>query len=323
MFAVVLTTASLLVPSAASAQSTLDVSAPGVGFYTVLGVSPSSQTVSISATPASKSAWAVTNLAELPKWLTVTPANGALPATLTLAVNADKLPCGVHQATVTVSTSGNPATSQRIPVLFAIACPGAARAGFGPSVYAVEISYTGYTGLASGYPDCKVNPKGTDRMFGIVIGNEGVPPGEDVRYSGTLIRLTRIDYCETRGVDELVWCAATLTGTAAMKVDLEVYGEQGRGAYMKARHDGGPFTRSMKGSCDPKDQLIWEKEYPRDDAVKAGESGDEGGGASPNGQPIDDPTSKLFAGGRARLVVGTFPPDRPDGWTLTVIRKIQ
>jgi hypothetical protein len=79
----------------------------------------------------------------------------------------------------------------------------------------------------------------------------------------------------------------------------------------------------VTGSCHSADQLTWEREYPRDDALKPGDSGDEGGGATPNGQPIDDPLSKLFAAGRARLVVGTFPPERPDGWTMTVIRKLR
>lgn len=329
-----------LLASPVYAQSMLQLSAPGVGFYTMLGVNPPPQTMPIRTSAASTSAWSVTNLSQLPSWLTVTPANGTFPASLTFSVDVKNLPCDIYRTAVTVSASAVPSSAQQIPVLLTVVCPGGTpsgaagarggppvvppRGGAGvPSIYAVELKYTGYTGLASGYPDCKVDPNGTDRMFGIVVGLENLPPDEDIVYRGTLIRLTQIDFCETKAADPNVWCAATLTGTAAMKVDIEVYSDQGRGAYVKARHDGGPFTRSVRGTCDPSDQVIWEKEYPRDDALKPGDPGDEGGGASPNGQPIDDEKSRLFAGGRTRLVVGTFPPSQPDGWTLTVLRKIQ
>jgi hypothetical protein len=310
-----------LLASTALAQN-LAVSQPGVGFSALVGgPNPAPQTISVTSTPAAGANWTITSTQ--PAWLSVTPPNGAAPGTLTFSVNVAGLAPGTYRASVVVTSAGPPPSTKAITVTLTVVAPVPNQ-----SVYVVEFRYTGYVGLASAYPDCPVNPKGTDILAGIVVGNEGVPPGEAVVYSGTLVRLTSVDFCETRGRrnpndDERVWCAAKLIGTAAMKVDLEVYGETGRGAWLKARHDGGQFTRSVTGSCDPADQLTWEKEYPRDDALKPGDPGDEGGGATPNGQPIDDEPSRLFASGRARLVVGTFPPARPDGWTLTVIAKLR
>jgi hypothetical protein len=320
-YAVAFGLACAFLTSPAFAQN-LAVSQPGVGFSALAGgPSPAPQTISVTSTPAAGANWTITSTQ--PAWLTVTPATGATPGTLTFAVNVAGLAPGTYRANVVVTSPGPPPSTKTITVTLTVVAPAPNQ-----SVYVVEFRYVGYVGLATAYPDCPVNPKGTDILRGIVVGSEGVPAGENVVYSGTLVRLTSVDFCETRGRrnpddDERVWCAAKLIGTAAMKVDLEVYGEEGRGAWLKARHDGGPFTRSVTGSCDPADQLIWEKEYPRDDALKPGDPGDEGGGATPNGQPIDDPQSKLFVSGRARLVVGAFAPAQPDGWTLTVIAKLR
>lgn len=54
--------------------------------------------------------------------------------------------------------------------------------------------------------------------------------------------------------------------------------------------------------------------------------GDDGGGGSPNGQPIEDrfsPDTMFAPGGLARLRVGYYPLDpRPRGWALRAIRRI-
>jgi hypothetical protein len=315
---VVLALAAATTPAFAQA---LVSSRPGLGFFALAGgPNPAPQTVSISTAAGSAAAGCAITSTQPPR-LTVTPA--ATTGTFSLSVNTAGLPAGTHRATVVLNCNGTPV---RIPVMLTIVS-----AAPNQSVYEVEFRFIGVLSIlipADTLRECPgINLKGTDVMMGLLAGNEGTPPGEDVTYTGTLLRLTSLDFCETKGKrgpqdDERVWCKASLTGSSTMAINLEVYGESGRGAWLKAHHDGGPFTRSVTGACDRADQLTWEKEYPKDDALKAGDPLDEGGGASPNGQPIDDPSSKLFAGGRARLVVGTFPTQQ-DAWTLTVIRRLR
>ena len=198
--------------------------------------------------------------------------------------------------------------SRRLIVLLATLTPRADDAA-----YLVEFRYTGYTGLVEGYPNCQVNPLGFDVLKGVVTGREAVARGDDVEYHGTLGRMTSIDFCETRGKtsagdDERVWCAAKLTGIASMKVQLDVYGEIGRGAWLKADPDGSWFTGSVKGTCESADMREWEQDYP---------GGDSGG--SPSGQPIDE--SAVVGGPRTRRPQRPhgsgcrhFPLPEPKGW---------
>lgn len=259
-----------------------------------------------------------------PSVVTVTVKTQGGTTSVTATVNGAGLPPGVTVVDIDL-TSGSKLI-QKLKAWLAMVKPLP-----NDSAYQVELRYTGYTGLADAYPDCKVNPQGFDFMTGIVAGREAVPFSEDVLYRGTLGRGTVIDYCESRGRrgpqdDERVWCAATLTGIASMDVELEVYGDQGRGAFVKAAPvKAGPAawsTGSVSGTCDTADMNQWQRDYP---------AGDSGGG--PSGQAIDESVGaapRLFANGRARLVVGTFapqgPPNRfgkPDGWTLKVISKLQ
>jgi hypothetical protein len=71
------------------------------------------------------------------------------------------------------------------------------------------------------------------------------------------------------------------------------------------------------GDCDAADQAVWQNEFP-----------DGGSGGSPDGAQIDvatTGTARLFMAGRARLVVGTFPPldKKRTAWTLKVIEKLK
>lgn len=309
-----------LATTSAFAQA-LVPSRTGLGFFVLAGgPNPAPQTISVNTVSGAAAAGCAVTSTQ-PPWLTVAPA--ATPGSFIFAANAAGLPPGTHRATVTLTCNG---VAISIPVTLTIVAPAPNQ-----SVYEVEFRFVGVLSILSP-PDtlreCPgINLKGTDIMTGLVVGTEGVAPGDDVTYTGALVRLTSLDFCETKGRrspqdDERVWCKASLIGTSTMTVNLEVYGESGRGAWLKARHDGGPFTRSVTGACERGDQLTWEKEYPKDDALKPGDPLDEGGGGSPNGQPIDDPASKLFVGGRARLVVGTFPPEQ-EGWTMTVIRKLR
>lgn len=257
-------------------------------------------------------------------WLTVTPLKGRTPDSLAAAVNIAGLGVGVYSATVGVETVAPGSPTRNVAVVLVIYAlptrPAAAPAGL--AEYEVELRFTGYSGLVDGYPDCLVNPRGSDVLVGRVAGVEPPDPDEDVVYTGTMTRVSLVDYCETRGKDgpgddERVWCAATLSGTATMQVEIEVYGEAGRGAWVKADSVAGPRSHTVVGSCDAAETNEIRRDYP---------SGDSGG--SPSGQPIEDDRSatKFFDGRFARLRVGYYPADpssRSGGWSLRVVRKIR
>jgi hypothetical protein len=204
---------------------------------------------------------------------------------------------------------------------------GIAPAPAAAEAYEIELTYTGYTGEIEGAPNCRVNPRGYDKMVGTVSDSGAAEAGEDVVYTGVLTRTTAIDFCQSKGKrspddDERVWCTETLTGTATMVVELTVYAEAGRGAYVKAEAGKRPGTVSVTGDCEAATAAEIRNAYPR---------GDDGGGASPNGQPIDDGKAVdangrrigFVAGGVARLRPGRYPPDSPKGgWTLRVIREL-
>jgi hypothetical protein len=302
-------------------------SVPGFIFSgLVAGANPAPQTIAVPNAAGAP----VQATSSRPSVVTVTVKTQAGTTSVTATVNAAGLPPGVTVVDIDL-TSGSKLI-QKLKAWLALVKPLP-----NDSAYQVELRYTGYTGLADAYPDCKVNPQGFDFMTGIVVGRETlsareVAMAEDVLYRGTLGRGTVIDYCESRGRrgpqdDERVWCAATLTGIASMDVELTVYGESDRGAFVKAEPvKTGPaawFSGSVSGTCDTADMNQWQREYP---------AGDSGGG--PSGQAIDESVAsgapRLFASGRPRLVVGTFAPQRPsgrsgrpDGWTLKVISKLQ
>jgi hypothetical protein len=313
---VVMLAAGLLIPPPAASQ-TLSLGRPGLAFSALVGgPNPVPQSVSIGNAGAGALTWRITSTQ--PGWLQVGPASGAAPASVTATVNVAGLPAGVYRAGVAIASNDKVTPTAVLQVTLTVVQPEP-----GQAAYAVELEFIGYTGLVGG-PDCKVNPNGYDTLTGIVVGRENVSEDEHVLYQGTLARVTAVDFCADRGRrgpndDERVMCAATLVGTATMKVDLTVYNEEDRGGNLEASHDGGPFTSTVTGSCEAWEQAQWRADYP---------GSNEGGGGSPNGQPIDEARSgsvRLFANGRARLVVGTFPPADPQvgGWTLRVIEKLR
>jgi hypothetical protein len=183
--------------------------------------------------------------------------------------------------------------------------------------YDVQLAYTGYTGLADS-PDCvaMVNRQGYDSLVGTLTGLEDPDePDGNVTYYGTMRRVVRIDYCQTWGPDDQQeWCVATLTGAARMKVELEVYGEEGRGAWLKARPDSlrpRPDSVRVSGSCPRADMDSIAATFPRGDS-----------GGSPSGQPIDEPDPpRFYVDDMPRLRVGFYPADpQQGGWTLKVLR---
>ena len=310
--------AACALPAAAAAQSI--TAEPDMVVFSGIagGANPPAQTVAV-ATAAGATNWRLSS-ASFASWLRVTPASGSTPGSLNVEVNIAGMRAGVYHDTVGVGSAD--ADTVRIPIVLALRdLPAPA----GIATYQVELSFIGYTGLVEGAPDCRVNERGYDRLIGTLSGVETGEADESVVYTGTLRRGTSIDFCETKpggGPDELVWCAVTLKGSAVTNVELTVYGEDGRGAWMKASPAGGPLRKSVAGDCAPPETNQILSDYP---------ASDEGGGGTPNGQPIDDSRAtdpanrriQFYANGLARLRVGTYPPDGPQGgWTLRVIRKL-
>lgn len=182
--------------------------------------------------------------------------------------------------------------------------------------YDVQLAFTGYTGLAES-PDCRalVDLQGYDSLVGTLSGVETPnQPDEDVVYTGTLRRKTRIDYCEATPGDQPTWCVAKLTGAARMNVELTVYGEADRGAYLKAMPGTSPLDSVVvRGNCARADMDSIRADYP---------SGESGG--TPDGQPIAEISPpRFYLSGVPRLRVGYFPPDSVQGgWGLRVVRAV-
>ncbi len=324
-------------PAGKVAAQTLSLSVDTLAFAgRVGGPNPPPQTISITNTGGGKLTWQVVPTTVAP-WLQVGPPIGGARQNLSFSVRLAGLAPGVY--TDTVEIASNDADSPAMVVVVLTVQPTNApggKPGPGPqpslppiptdgrylAEYQVEFVFTGYTGLVEGYPNCQVHPNGTDRMVGNLIGYEPPTPDEDVEYTGTLHRVTAIDFCETKGRkhpgdNERVWCVVTLTGATNMRVNLTVYGEADRGAWLKADPDTGATTKGVQGNCDPQETS---------DALNGYPTASDGGGASPNGQPIEDAfvPPKFYVNGLARLRVGTYLPDpKQGGWVLRVIRKVR
>lgn len=186
--------------------------------------------------------------------------------------------------------------------------------------YEVRLGWTGYSGTANSV-DCDrlANPRGYDSLTGVLSGIEDTGrPGDGTVYRGTLRRHSRLDYCLSQGRrddndDEQMWCVVSLVGAAKMHVELEVYGEDGRGAWLKADADSAPpDSVRVGGTCRQALQRETHDEFP---------SGETAG--SPDGQPIAEPRPPLFfVSGMPRLRVGRYPPTADSPWGLHVVRQL-
>ncbi len=318
------------VPVIDAGAQTIALSTDSLAFSGMVGgPNPPPQTISITNTGAGALTWRIAR--PTAPWLVVSPPRGGAPLNVSFAVNLAGLPVGSYLDTVIVASNDPASPTTDVVVTLTVGGPNAPvkapggpgnppPAGGGPyAEYEVELRFTGYSGLAKSKDcDALANPAGYDVLTGTLRGDETPQPDEDVVYTGTLKRSTAMDYCEARPaptVDQLAWCIATLTGSAVMDVEITVYGEADRGAWVKANPGIGPAQGAVRGSCTPADMLQIQQDYP---------SGESGG--SPDGQPIEDgrSTIKFVVGSLGRLRVGNYPAVPPTSiWTLRVIKKIR
>lgn len=125
--------------------------------------------------------------------------------------------------------------------------------------YEVRLTFTGYTTLYGGPPDCPVRPNGKVVLSGLLSGAEDVNSDNDIGYSGVLQLEIDVDICSvmrlSNGEDK--FCVMTVTGSGRVKTELELYfngpgQDSSRGGYIKINYDPklGPFTKSVTGDCD-------------------------------------------------------------------------
>lgn len=191
----------------------------------------------------------------------------------------------------------------------------AASAVQAPARYEIELKFTAVSGLISGPDTCPgLKRDGHDTLSGIVEGVERFVEGE-MRYEGILSRTTRLPFCEAwraPGSSEDKWCTPLLTGTQArVKTRIPIstpssnQDSEVRFEPMRSPTD----SVNVTGACESDMELGITEQYLDSDAFTI----------DPRNQPV-----------LARLVekgvwqdVKPRPPNQPDGWTLTVRRKLQ
>jgi len=130
--------------------------------------------------------------------------------------------------------------------------PGGGTGGASISVYEVRFTYTGYTSLFGGNPECGVRSTGRVMLTGLLAGPEKVADDDDFNYTGILQMDMNIDLCSVMrlpGTSEDKICAITMIGSGPVNTELEIYYDA-RGGYVKIEHKSGLFLRNAFGSCD-------------------------------------------------------------------------
>ncbi|HZF41650.1 MAG TPA: S8 family serine peptidase, partial [Blastocatellia bacterium] len=104
--------------SAPPTQPTIGVNPTSLSFTATAGGSnPANQTISITNTGAGTLNWTATDDAP---WLTVSPASGTAPSTLTASVNISGLAAGTYNGTITISATGASNTPVSVPVTLTV-----------------------------------------------------------------------------------------------------------------------------------------------------------------------------------------------------------
>ncbi|MDX2042248.1 MAG: S8 family serine peptidase [Acidobacteriota bacterium] len=105
-----------------STSPTIGVSPTSLSFTATTGGSnPANKTISITNTGTGTLNWTQTDNAS---WLTVTPASGTAPSTLTASVNISGLAAGTYNGAITVSATGATNTPVSIPVTLTVSSAG-------------------------------------------------------------------------------------------------------------------------------------------------------------------------------------------------------
>lgn len=120
------------------------------------------------------------------------------------------------------------------------------------SAYEVRFTYTGYSSLFVGNPECGVRSTGRVVLTGLLAGPENVGDDDDIMYTGVLQMDMNIDLCSVMrlpGTDKDKICAITMIGSGPVNTELEIYYDQ-RGGYVKIEHKSGMFLKNAFGSCD-------------------------------------------------------------------------
>lgn len=206
-----------------------------------------------------------------------------------------------------------------VPVAALILVAAAGMVEPAPRSYEVKFAYVGFLSEYGDACDLHLDPRGYDSLIGTLSRIEN-PAGsdEDVGYRGRVKRKTSIDYCLTKPKiaskpDELVYCAAHLAGAATMGLELTVYSDSGKGAWLKATPVGNADSIKVQGDCTTEDLTRLRSEYPGGTSA-----------ASPDGQPIYESRSEFTVRGVRRLGDSTYyPVKRPDtAWDLRVRRTL-
>jgi hypothetical protein len=105
-----------------SSSPTIGVNPSSLSFTATAGGSnPASQTISITNTGAGTLNWTAT---ENGSWLTISPASGTAPSTLTASANISGLATGTYNATITISAAGATNSPFSVPVTLTVNAAG-------------------------------------------------------------------------------------------------------------------------------------------------------------------------------------------------------
>ena len=92
-----------------------------------------------------------------------------------------------------------------------------------PSIYEINLTYTGYISDPGTLDNCTIRPNGKVVLTGLVSGYEQVDPDEDIMYRGNLQLDIDIDICAIKRVaGEDKFCGMSVIGSGQVNVELEV-----------------------------------------------------------------------------------------------------
>ena len=179
--------------------------------------------------------------------------------------------------------------------------------------YEISLKFDKISGSHGGPESCPgAKRNGSDVMTGIVEGGE--TPGSAITYTGTLARTTNLEYCENwrPNGSEDQFCVPVLTGKQArVAVTITIYPpSSNQDAEIKYKPlISGTDSVNVKGACTNDMELGIVQEY-----------------LEPEGFTIEAqnqaPLTRLVEKGSWQDVKPR-PVTGPDGWTLTVLKKLQ